>query len=104
MCRGEGGAATGSTNPRDQLDVGSLVGADSTRVTLERADEEIADQPPSLRAVLRLGEGPVEAGRVPTGRAPLLRLGVGRREKGDELSSPTCWRSWAASAIRLSSR
>ena len=68
-----------------ELDVGGLVGADGTRVALERADEEIADQPPALRAVLRLGEGPVEAGRVPAGGAPLLRLGVGRREKPDEL-------------------
>ena len=68
-----------------EVDVGSLVGADGTRVALERADEEIADEPPALRAVLRFSEGPVEACRVPAGGAPLLCLLVGRREKSDEL-------------------
>ena len=71
--------------PFVEVDVGSLVGADGARVALERADEEVTDQPSALRAVLRLGEGPVEAGRVPAGAAPLLRFRVSRREKGDEL-------------------
>ena len=71
--------------PLVEVDVGGLVGADGARVALERAHEEVADQPPTLRAVLRFGEGPVQAGRVPAGGAPLLCLGVGRRKEGDEL-------------------
>ena len=65
-----------------EVDVGGLVGADGARVALERADEEIADQATALLAVLRLGEGLVEAGRVPGGGAPLLRFVAGRPGEG----------------------
>ena len=61
-----------------EVDVGGLVGADGARVALERADEEIADQASALLAVLRFGEGLVEASRIPGGGAPLLCFLAGR--------------------------
>ena len=63
-------------------DVGLLVGLDCPCVSLERADQEVADEPSALLAVRRLAERHLQRRGVPVRGAPLVVAG---RELGDEL-------------------
>ena len=65
-----------------ERDVGLLVGPDRARVSLERADQQVADEPSALLAMRRLGEGLVEGRGIPVRVTPLVVAG---RELGDEL-------------------